>query len=224
MGTNQHHLTSMLQSRMEHLEQRFGGLQKGVPRRKVSRYDPRTRDALAVGGMQGGDRMNVHGYAAHYATYLQPFMDQRDLVVVELGILRGSGLAVLCELFPRAARIIGLDVDTSHYREHRGKLEALGAFRKRKPEVHEFDELAPDAATRLAGILATDRVHVFIHDALHYDDAILGTLAHAHRHFARRYRCFIEDNATVATALAQTYGHRHTVGRHGRLSVMWNDA
>lgn len=224
MGTNQHHLTSMLQTRLEHLEHRFGGVQKNVPRRRVSKYDPRTRGALAAGGMRGGDRMIAHGYAPHYAAYLQPFLEVRDLVVVELGILRGSGLAVLCDLFPRAARIIGLDVDTSHYREHRGKLEALGAFKKRRPEVHEFDELAPDAGARLARILAADRVHVFIHDALHYDDAILSTIAHAHRHFAQRYRCFIEDNATVGTALAQTYGHRHTVARHGRLTVMLADA
>jgi hypothetical protein len=223
MGTNSHHVTGLYQAQLEKIETRFGGLQKNVPRRKVSKHDPRSAQQVANGGMQGGDRMIVHGYSAHYATHLHRFKDQRDLVVVELGVLRGSGLAMLCELFPRAARIIGLDVDTSHYREHRPTLERLGAFKKRKPEVHEFDELAPDAAVRLAGILATDRVHVFIHDALHYDAAILGTMAHAHRHFARHFACFIEDSHTVGAALGQTYGHRYVISRHGRLTVMWND-
>jgi hypothetical protein len=226
MGTNRDHVLGLLQSRLEGIEARFGGVQKDVPRRAVSRYDKRTPAELARGGMRGGDRMVVHGYSAQYAQHLQPFVQRkgRGMVIVELGVLRGSGLAMLCELFPRAERIIGLDVDTSHFREHRTQLERLGAFRRRAPEVHAFDELAPDAAMRLAGILAGDRIDVFIHDALHYDAAIIATMAHVSRHWRRTFRCFVEDNATVGPALGKLYGSRCAVEQHGRLTVLWGDA
>lgn len=224
MGTNRDHVIGLLQSRLGQIEQRFGGLQRGVPRRRVSPHDPRSRAELDSGGMQGGDRMLHHGYSAHYAQYLLPLQQRsrsgKGLTIVELGVLRGSGLALLCELFPKA-RVIGLDIDTSHFREHRGTLERLGAFRKGSPEVHEFDELSSEAPRRLAGILAGGKVDVFIHDALHYDTAILATTAHAIQHMKPECAMFFEDNATVGRDLTHLYGDRFAVARYGRLTVLW---
>lgn len=221
MGTNRDHETGLLTSRLEQLEVRFGGVQRNVERRRVSRYDPRGPVSQIRGTMQGGDRMCEHGYSAHYANHLLPRMKCAGLVVVEIGVLRGSGLALLCEIFPKASRVIGLDVDPSHYRGHRKTLEALGAFRKKSPEVHEFDELAPDAALRLAGILAGDKIDVLIHDALHYDKAILGTLSHALSQMRPDGVAFIEDNATVAKPLRERYGDRFAVASYDRLTVLW---
>src|SRR3954462_1777738 len=50
-------------------ELKYGGLQTGIPRRRVSGNDPRTPAELLTGGMIGGDRMsaNHHGYASKYA-------------------------------------------------------------------------------------------------------------------------------------------------------------
>lgn len=223
MGANLQHEIGHLAARLEQIEARFGGVQRGVERRRVSKFDPRTPAELARGAMQGGDRMALHGYAAHYARYLLPILKRPGLVVVELGVLRGSGLALLCELFPHARRVIGLDVDSSHYREHRSKLEALGAFRRKQPEVHEFDELAPDAAERFASILAGDKVDVFIHDALHTDGPILATMAHVTRHLRPGFRCFIEDNSTVATKIMQAPWTNCAVESCGRLTIMAAD-
>ena len=91
--------------------------------------------------MTGGDRMFHHGYAAVYAKHLQPFVGRRfdPLTVVEAGILRGSGLAMWSELFPRAD-IIGLDIDLSHVRENLPNLKECGAFPGREPELHVFDQ------------------------------------------------------------------------------------
>jgi hypothetical protein len=223
MGKNHDHELSLLATKLEGIERRFGGAQTGVERRKVSPYDPRTAAALGASTMRGGGRMNLHGYAAHYAAHLQPFLKKPDLVVVELGVLRGSGLALLCEVFPKARRIIGLEVDPSHYHEHKPILQSLGAFKKCKPEVHTYDELAPDAPQRLAAILGGDRVDLFIHDALHYDGAIVATLEHTTRHFGKPFRCFIEDNHTVAPSLRQLYGAKYAVEARGRLTVLWGD-
>lgn len=225
MGTNRDHLIGLLASRMEQLEARFGGVQKGVERRTISPHDPRKPEELRHSSMQGGDRMGLHGYASHYAQYLLPMTQTqgRGLTIVELGILRGSGLALLCDVFPKAKRIIGLDVDTSHFEEHRPKLEARGAFRRRQPEVHKFDELDPLAPLKLGQIMKGDTADVFIHDALHYEGAILATIRHAQLHFSRTFRCFIEDNNRVAPALAQQHGDRFAVANHGRLTVLWRD-
>src|SRR5690606_19043130 len=55
--------------------------------------------------MQAEGNPRVHNYAPTYAENL-PDTESR-IVIVELGILRGVGLAVWCDLFPNA-RVIGL--------------------------------------------------------------------------------------------------------------------
>lgn len=225
-GSSRESAVGRLAARLIAIEARFGGLQKNVPRRRVSPRDPRTTTELARGAMQGGDRMAAHGYAHAYAEHLLPFLARPAraprLNVVELGILRGSGLALLCELFPDA-RVIGLDVDLSHWTEHNPKLRALGAFAKNEPEVHEYDELARDAAGWFSGILgARNAVNVFIHDALHYDEAIVNTFAHVHRHLdeVHGFRAFLEDNATVGDRLAEECRDLYAVHRYDRLTVI----
>lgn len=81
----------------------------GVSRNKVSPRDHRSHSELSRGGMIGGDRMLHHGYADDYAEFLAPFLGtDPPPVVAEFGILRGTGLAIWCDLFPRS-RVLGLE-------------------------------------------------------------------------------------------------------------------
>lgn len=183
-------------------ERHYGGKHSGVPRRKVSPFDRRTRAQLAKGGMQGGDRYAHHGYAPVYAAEFAKFDREERLVIVELGILRGAGLAVLCDYFPNA-RIIGLEVDLSHWHDNVGTLQGLGAFRENTPEIYEFDELNPRATLILADILGrTDRIDIMIDDALHDDRSILRAWASISPFMSPRGVYFIEDNATVHASIA----------------------
>ena len=77
--------------------------------------------------MMGGDRMLHHGYGPTYARYLQPFVGARNLTVAEFGILNGTGLAIWCDLFTDA-RVIGLDIDLSHFEGNRSALERRGGL------------------------------------------------------------------------------------------------
>jgi hypothetical protein len=78
---------------LESCEFYMGGYVKDVARAKVSPGDPRSKSELNCGGMVGGDRMLHHGYAKYYAKHLRRFVEPKnDLVVVECGILRGTGL------------------------------------------------------------------------------------------------------------------------------------
>ena len=91
-------------------------------------------------GMTGGDRMLHHGYGPTYARYLRPFLGGRNLTVAEFGILKGTGLAIWCDLFTDA-RVIGLDIDLGHFEENRSRLARRGAFKQNRPELHEYDQL-----------------------------------------------------------------------------------
>ena len=199
-------------------EERFGGFITNVPRTKVSDIDPRSKKQLATGGMAGGDRMSGqhHGYAAHYETALRPFLG-RPVVLVEVGILTGIGLAIWSDLFP-SGQIIGLDIDLSHVNRNMAALKARGAFTNNNIELHEFDQLRASSG-RFAEILSGRKVDILIDDGLHTNDAILTTLRSARPHLASEFVYIVEDNYRVHRRIR----HQHPgwmVASHGELTVI----
>ena len=172
-------------------EMEYGGLVTDVPRRRVSPLDPRSPAQLAYGGMTGGDRMYDNGYAEHYERHLRPFMGRSALTVAEFGILKGTGLAIWCDLFPDAD-VLGLDIDPEHFNNNRAWLESRGAFARNRPQVHEFDQLADDAA-RVGNLLRGRKLDIVIDDGLHSADAILRTWESVKPHLSPTFVYFIED-------------------------------
>lgn len=211
----------MLANWLVDCEARFGGLQK-APLTRFSPYDERSKaqkNCKRQVGSQGGDRMGWHGYAQTYADALTtkfgsaiPIMGRH--VIVELGVLLGTGLAMWCELFPES-RVIGLDIDVEPYKVNRRKLERIGAFQSNVPEVYQFDELAPESGERFAEILGGDLVDVFVDDAAHYDGAVMRAFGMARPHLSADALYFIEDNKTAAERL----NVRHE--RSGLLAVVY---
>ncbi len=184
-------------------EKYFGGIVKGVPRNSVSELDPRSENQILSGGMTGGDRMFHHDYAMHYADGLSKFLSKPPSTIVEVGILKGTGLAVWGELFPDA-EILGLDVDPKNFIDNYDNLKKLGAFKKNEPEIYTFDQFL-DGKERMDAILSGRKVDIFIDDGFHSDETILNT-AHAIKPFLNdEFVCFIEDNATVSGALAELF-------------------
>ncbi len=108
------------------------------------------------------------------------------------------------------------------------KRQTQAFFDQRSKQARESLEQAQAKLTayqRSKGIVGgTDRLDVFIHDATHYDAAIIGTLEHVFPRFAPTFRCFVEDNDRVGAELMQLYGARCAVERCGRLTVLWRDA
>jgi hypothetical protein len=203
-------------------ERQYGGWTGTIKRRKVSPYDPRSKEELAVGGMVGGDRMSEqhHGYAKHYAHFLAPFIG-KPVVCAEVGILRGSGLAIWSDLFPQG-KIIGLDIDPSHYRENLANLKSLGAFKAENVSVHEFDQYGCTVDT-LSTILDGKRINIFIDDGTHTDEAIIRTLSSVRRHLSHDFLYVIEDNETVPLELLRaSFGTNANIERHGELTIISN--
>jgi hypothetical protein len=188
---------------LRELETRFsGGIELKLRPVKPSPLDtvPNAQSVFHGHRMQETGNPRVRNYAPGYAAHLP----DSPMTVVELGILRGVGLAIWCDLF-QSTRVIGLDVDLSHFEENLPNLISRGAFTENRPEVFEFDELAPDASEKLEAILGDTKVHVFIDDALHYDAAILKAMRDAMPHMAPGGRYFVEDNAKVHEKIRAAY-------------------
>jgi len=114
----------------------------------------------------GGDKMGFdrNGYAPAYSEILDRWIGRNPLVV-ELGVFRGSGLAVWCDLFPEG-RVIGLDVSLKHFHRNIKNLLARGAFSSNMPELLQFD--AYESHTKALQMALDGRpIDVFIDDGPH---------------------------------------------------------
>ena len=161
--------------------------------------------------------MLFHGYAKDYSKYLKPLDREERLVIAEVGILRGNGLAIWCDLFPNS-RILGLDIDTSHFEENRQNLLDRGAFSSNNPEIHTYDQFIPGKET-LSEILRGDKFDICIDDGCHLDEAILCTLESMMPHLSRRFLYFIEDNSNVHNAIKFQYPNLDVLHR-GQMTIV----
>ena len=197
-------------------EKHYGGLVQGVKRNDTSPLDPRTIKEIATGGMQGGDRMSssYHNYAPIYAKYLQPYLNNDNIVLAEVGILKGSGCAIWSELF-KNGRIIGLDYDLNHIKNNMKFLKSKGAFSNNNLELHNFDSYKP----KIKKILNGDTIDIFIDDGPHTDKAILTTLKEIVPHLSKKFVCFIEDNAQVHHKIRKNHS-KFKVINDGKMTII----
>jgi hypothetical protein len=148
----------------------YGGYVNNVAWRRESPHGP-----AFLSHMIGGDRMSLahHGYAPIYARYLAPFIGARNLTVAEFGILKGTGLAIWCDLFPDA-RVIGFDIDLSYFEEDRDALVKRGGFGRNQPDLHEYDQFV-SGRERLGQILGSSTLDIVMDDGYHSTKSIVTT-------------------------------------------------
>lgn len=190
------------ETELKNLELKFsGGFEKVIPP-KASPLDTRPAEKSVFHGHRMQPKTSYRGrnYAPMYSEWLSQFDRNSKITIVELGILRGVGLAMWCDLFPNA-RVIGLDVDTSLFIENLPNLQKRGAFQKNRPEFHYYDELHPDAIHNLEAILNGDQINIMIDDALHYNAAIVKAFGDFKGFMAADGVYFIEDNFTVSSEI-----------------------
>jgi hypothetical protein len=164
---------------------------------------------FATGSCRGGDRMSpfYHAYGEAYEEFLKPWLLLREqpISLVEVGILNGSGLAIWCDLFPKA-RVIGLDLNLSNFYANRVKLESLGAFKLNKPEVYEFNQLDPSFATSvLKNVLGDSKIDIVIDDGCHSIESIKITFDCLRSHLNQQFVYFIEDNFDTYDVMAANH-------------------
>ena len=203
------------------MELKYGGLSTNVKRNKLSELDPRLKikkQKLFDGiGMSGGDRMLYHGYAEYYSKYLMDFFQNQKIVLVEVGILKGVGLAIWCDLF-KNSRIIGYDIDLKHINDNMVNLKEKNAFSYNKPELYEFD-IYQNNIDFLNENLKEDKVDVCIDDGPHTDESILKNFENFIPFLSNKFIYFIEDNKQVYKKIRKLYPQYTTVN-YGELTVV----
>lgn len=186
------------------LEEKYGGLQR-------------------INQMKGGNRMQYRvynsetvckGYAALYSRYIP----NNAQVVAELGVLRGTGLAIWADVFP-TARIIGLDNDLIHFKKYKSSLRVFGAFKRTDAEVYLYEKFAEDASERLGEILDGDQIDVFIDDSDSSADEVFYVFRTVLPHLAPGAVCFFEDNEEAGALLEELYPNYFACSEKG-LTVM----
>jgi hypothetical protein len=201
-------------------EKRYGGHQTFVPRNKVSPVDPREPEELKVGGMFGGDRMcpDIHNYAPFYERHLRAYIG-RPIVIVEVGILRGQGLAMWSELFPDGT-VIGLDIDLGHVESERPTLVSRGAFKVANVETAVFDQYLGTAAD-VERILGGRKADIVIDDGCHTRPAIINTFRCLRPFLADRFTYICEDNLKATRYLKPFCKGLH-IDRQGYIMAVSN--
>lgn len=212
----------LLEKYLIYKERQFGGFIDNVPRVKVSPYDPRSKEEILFGGNRGGDRMasldNHHGYAAIYAKYLKPFLDNDAHVnIAEVGILMGSGLALWCELFPDSD-VYGFDINLDYTKNNIPNLKNLGAFSKKEPILHELDQFL-DNTQYLQKIFGNKKIDICIDDGFHSNETILKSFKSFLPFLAENFVYFIEDNAEVHKELINEYPEL-SIEAYGEMTVI----
>ena len=167
--------------------------------------------------MQGGDRMLHHGYAAKYSEHLSRFRQEENLVIAEFGILRGIGLAIWCDLFPRS-RVLGFDIDLSHMNDNMDDLARRGAFSRNRPELHRYDQFV-HSEDLLGDILKGDTIDICIDDGCHLNEAIMCTMRSVMPHMKSPFVYFVEDNEFVFDEIGREYPD-NDLEADGRLIIM----
>lgn len=198
----------------------YGGLQRDIPRKRISPHDPRA-NVRPLPRMVGGDRMYYQAYAEKYAEHLLPIVkSNKPVTLIEIGILNGTGLAMWSELF-RGGRVIGLDIDLGHIYSNMENLLLRGAFPGQLPELYELDQFE-DNTELIDHILQDDKVDIVIDDGCHYTEAVLRTMRTMTPYLARNFLYFIEDNSDVYRHVAATYPD-FIVEYADRLTIVYRD-
>jgi len=186
------HFQGISAGKLNELERHFAG--NGVS-------SSTTNAALEV----GGDRMNptVHNYGPTYALYLTklaPMLTSAP-TIVEVGILKGTGLAMWASIFPSSA-IYGFDIDTSVYLRNLPHLKQLG-LNNQNIHVTLMDQ-HNDNKQLIAATLGNAKANIVADDGLHSFEGATKTFDSMLPSLAGKFVYFIEDG----------YGWHHGVREH----------
>lgn len=157
------------------------------------------------------------GYVTDLKRYRISELDGRTLKRIDPGMTGGDRMS------PRRhdyGRIIGLDIDLTHFESNLGRLSRLGAFKAQNHEAHLFDGFV-DNSRHLADILHETTVDIVIDDASHADKSILATFESFRQRLATNFVYFIEDNREVHRALRQRYPLYRVVS-HDEMTIVTN--
>ena len=93
-------------------------------------------------------------------------------------------------------KIIGLDIDLSHFYENENNLRNKGAFKNNNIFLYEFDQFKADSSF-FQTILGNKKINIVIDDGVHFDEAIINTFNSIYPFLSEDFLYIIEDNTTA---------------------------
>lgn len=202
---------------LQYLELKYGGYETNVS----ATIQPNDVVRLKEGNRTGGDRMSVllNNYSEKYSQYLKLLRHSNKLItILEVGILRGTGLAVWDEYFDNKI-VYGFDYDLGNFEQNQNKLIELGAFQKNLPTLKFFDQFADNSKT-LEETFGTQKIDVIIDDAYHSDESIINTFSELQPYLNESFVYFIEDNRTAWIKLQKSYPQYNFDYNDNKLTVV----
>ena len=151
-----------------------------------------------------------------YSKYLHNLKNNK-IRLLEVGILKGTGLAVWSEYFNNVD-IYGFDWDLGNFNSNFDKLVSLGAFKKSKPKLFQYNQLINNQQW-LKENFSDTKFNVIIDDALHTDEAIINTFNEIQPYLSDDFVYFIEDNTSAFKKLEKKYPEYH-FDNEGELTVV----
>lgn len=105
---------------------------------------------------QGTDKNTTHSYGPIYEKILKELEGRKNLAILEIGILGGSFLQVLHELFPDA-EIYGVDINLQNY-----------LYSRNNPKIHLYEmdgtrEETADYLNTCFDLIIEDGSHLMVH-------------------------------------------------------------
>lgn len=203
-----------LDQKLQFLELKYGGYHKDVsPTNEHIKSDYKTGKLH-----EGGDRFNpfFHDYSRVYARYLK---EKKLNTILEIGILRGSGLATWSELYPNA-KLYGFDWDLGNYKTNENFLVSKGAFKGGKPKLFQYNQLT-DNKKWLKDNFSNIKFDFVIDDALHKDESIINSFIEIEEYLSKDFVYIIEDNKTAWQKLKKLYP-QYKFDNQGEITVIIN--
>lgn len=191
-----------LDEKLQFLELKYGGYHKDVNPTKE-----RIESGYKTGKLhEGGDRFNpfLNDYSKIYAKYLKNKIFSR---ILEIGVLKGTGLAIWSELYPNAD-LYGFDWDLGNFKINEKTLISKGAFKNSKPNLFQYNQLKNNKDW-LRDNFSKVKFDFVIDDALHKDESIINSFIEIEEYLNNEFVYIIEDNRNAWRKLQKLYPQYH---------------
>ncbi len=119
---------------------------------------------------KGGDRFNENQYGLQYDEYL-PYWIGKNAVYVEIGILSGTGLAVVDEYLENA-KVYGFEYFLPYWLKNKDTLIEKGAFKNGEPKIFQYDTYG-DNRELLDSVFGDTKINIIVDDADHSKESMV---------------------------------------------------
>eukprot|EP00416_Gambierdiscus_australes_P016128 CAMPEP_0171063546 /NCGR_PEP_ID=MMETSP0766_2-20121228/5729_1 /TAXON_ID=439317 /ORGANISM="Gambierdiscus australes, Strain CAWD 149" /LENGTH=233 /DNA_ID=CAMNT_0011519475 /DNA_START=137 /DNA_END=838 /DNA_ORIENTATION=+ len=211
--------------RLVEVEERYGARELQIVKRHVLGKHEEGHRQFHVGGDRMGNQSGHHGFAPVYAAFINRLRAQgvEPLAVAEVGVLKGTGLAIWSEIFNQSM-IYGFDIDLSNYESNLQALKWKG-FNDSRVTVSTLDQTEVDS-TLLEHLFGSQRLSMVVDDGCHTVPCANNTFLSFFPYLASRFLYFIEDTRHL-DALLEEILHAHpelnvtrAVGEQGFIHVI----